>query len=155
MTVVVPARFVLPALALCAVLVAGGSRAQTTQLSGLHDALHLTNEQESAWRRYVAAVRPDPQAEARHRSAQQMMASLPTPRRVDLINAEVDEDAAAVHGQGQAVKAFYATLTPDQQRSFDRQTAQGAAQSGSDQGQDGAPPLRQPPNSQLPAPRQP
>jgi len=103
---------------------AGGAHAQTAQLSSLHDALHLTPAQEDGWRAYVAAISPDPNADARHRETARMMPTLTTPRRVDLINAEIDEDAALVHRQGQAVKAFYASLTPAQQHAFDRQTAQ-------------------------------
>jgi periplasmic protein CpxP/Spy len=57
-----------------------------------------------------------------------MMAKLPTPRRVDLINAEMDQDVAAMRRQGEAVKAFYAQLTPQQQSTFDRVTAQAQAQ---------------------------
>lgn len=129
-------------------LLAGGAHAQTAKLSSLHDALHLTGAQEDGWRAYVAAISPDPGADARHRETSRMMPTLPTPRRVDLINAEVDADAAQVHRQGAAVKAFYASLTPDQQRTFDRQTAQGA----SNGGQGGAP-LGRPATSNLPPPR--
>lgn len=99
------------------------------QLSQLHDALHLSVTQEPAWRAYVAALAPDPSMEARRRSASDMMAKLPTPRRVDLINAEMEQDVAAVRRQGEAVKAFYAQLTPQQQGVFDRITAQAQARS--------------------------
>jgi protein CpxP len=120
-------------------------REQTPDLSSLHDALHLTAAQEDGWRAYRAAITPDPSADARRRSAAMMMSTLTTPRRIDLINAEMEEDFAAMRHQGQAVKAFYATLTPDQQRTFDRQTMP----SGGNGGQT----LRQPSQSQrLPAP---
>lgn len=128
---------------------AHGAAAQTTQLSGLHDALHLTSAQEEGWRGYVAAISPDPAADARHREAARMLPSLPTPRRVDLINAQVDADAAMVHRQGTAVKAFYASLTPEQQRTFDRQTAQ----QGGGQPQGGQQRLGRPASSNLPPPQ--
>ena len=98
------------------------------QLSQLHDALRLTVTQEPAWRAYVAALSPDPAMEARRRSAADMMAKLPTPRRVDLVNAEMAEDMAAMRRQGDAVKVFYAQLTPQQQSVFDRITAEAQAQ---------------------------
>jgi hypothetical protein len=141
--------------AVAGVLLAGGAHAQTTQLSSLHDALHLTDAQENGWRAYTAAIRPDAGAQARHREAGRLMVTLATPRRVDLINAEMEEDAMAVRRQGEAVKAFYASLTPDQQRTFDRQTV---PPSGSGNGQAPSAPqpsqdrLRQPSSNSLPAP---
>ena len=51
-----------------------------------------------------------------------MMATLPTPRRIDLINAEMQADLDLMQKQGEAVKSFYATLTPEQRLTFDRQT---------------------------------
>jgi len=156
MMIRVPARPVFLALSLVALANAGEASAQSTQLSRLHDALHLNSEQEPSWRRYTLSIRPDPQSEARHRSAQQLLATLPTPRRVELINAEVDEDAAAVHRQGVAVKAFYAGLSPDQQRTFDRQTAQMMQQQSNQTEDEGASPgLRQPSGGVLAPPRQP
>lgn len=101
---------------------ATGVSAQPTDTSGLHDALHLTPAQEAAWRRYRLAVAPDPTAQARHEAAQSMMATLPTPRRIDLINAEMQADLDLMQKQGEAVKSFYATLTPEQRLTFDRQT---------------------------------
>jgi len=96
--------------------------AQGPDLTSLHDALHLTPVQEVAWRNYRLAIAPDPAAQARHASAQSMMNTLPTPRRIDLIEAEMAADAEAMHRQGQAVKTFYAALTPQQQQIFDHQT---------------------------------
>jgi hypothetical protein len=130
---------------------AGSAHAQTAQLSAVHDALHLTAAQEAGWRAYVAAISPDPSADARHRETARMMPTLPTPRRVDLINAEVDEDAALVHRQGAAVKAFYASLTPAQQHAFDRQTAQ--TQAGGLESQQGGSFLGHPSTNSLPPPR--
>jgi hypothetical protein len=98
------------------------------QMSQLHDALRLSAAQEPAWHAYTAALAPDPAMEARRRAASDMMAKLPTPRRVDLINAEMEQDLAAMHRQGDAVKAFYAQLTPQQQSTFDRITAQSQTQ---------------------------
>src|ERR1700761_1269784 len=108
----------LVAFSVLSLSAAGGAPAQEPpqgpspqqQLSEPHDALHLTATQESAWRAYEAALAPDPSMEARRRSAADMMAKLPTPRRVDLINAEMEQDMAAMHRQGDAVKAFYAQL---------------------------------------------
>jgi len=51
-----------------------------------------------------------------------MMAGLPTPRRIDLLDANMQADLEVMHHQGEATKVFYATLTPEQQKVFDRQT---------------------------------
>jgi hypothetical protein len=128
--------------------------AQGPDLSSLHDALHLTRPQEEAWRTYVAAIRPDPTAEGRQRAAAQMAAHLTTPRRVDLINAEMEEDMRAIRRQGDAVKAFYAGLTSDQQRIFDVQTQKSGSPSDAGSGS-GGPPLHQPSGSGLRPPSSP
>jgi hypothetical protein len=128
--------------ALSALTITVPAIAQAPDLSSLHDALHLTAAQEDGWRGYRAAITPDPSAEARRRSAAMMMSTLTTPRRIDLINAEMNEDFSAMRRQGEAVKSFYATLTPDQQRTFDRQTLQTGGNNG------GGQPLRQPSQGQ-------
>jgi hypothetical protein len=95
---------------------------QGPDIQGLHDALRLTPAQDRDWQAYLAAISPDPGAEARHRAASMMMATLPTPRRIDLLAAQMEEDLSAMRRQGEAVKAFYARLAPDQQRIFDART---------------------------------
>jgi len=128
-------------LALATALCATGAIAQQrpADSSGLHDALRLSPGQEDAWRTYQAAIAPDPQVQQRHRAADMLLPQLPTPRRVALIEATAQADAADLHRQGEAVKAFYATLSPDQQRTFDRMTADAARQGEADAGQ-GRPP---------------
>jgi hypothetical protein len=91
----------------------------------LHDALRLTPDQEGAWRAYQQGIAPDPQQTARERQAQMLMPTLPTPRRLALIRAQMQSDIQAFDHDSRAVEAFYAALTPDQQRTFDRETARG------------------------------
>jgi hypothetical protein len=111
-------------LALALTLATGAvAQQRSADNSALHDALNLSPTQEDAWKAYQAAIAPDPQAQQRHRAADMLMPQLTTPRRVALIEATAQADAADLHRQGEAVKAFYAGLTPDQQRTFDRQTA--------------------------------
>jgi len=95
---------------------------QQPNLEALHDALHLTAAQEGAWAAYKASVVPPAGAQARRQAAAQMFATLPAPRRVDLVEAEMKEDMADLHRQGEALKAFYASLDTQQQRIFDTQT---------------------------------
>lgn len=113
---------------------------QQQDLNRLHEALNLSPAQQGAWQVYVAAIRPDPATDARRREAARMMPTLNTPRRVDLINAEMDAEMAAMHRQGQAAKIFYAQLSPEQQRVFDQLTYQSQGQfQGQSQEQDGQP----------------
>ena len=76
-----------------------------------------------------------------------MMASLPTPRRIDLATAEMEADLAAMKKAGAAVKVFYKQLTPAQQAVFDRQTLQsGEGQDGEPGGDQGGSDVPPPPN---------
>jgi hypothetical protein len=110
-------------LGLCAVLAgATGAHAQPPNLSGLHDALHLSAAQEAGWSVYKTSVSAPAQAQQRRRSAALLFPTLTAPRRIDLIEAEMQQDLADIHRQAQALKAFYGTLNPDQQRVFDAQT---------------------------------
>ena len=92
------------------------------ELIRLHDDLRLTESQETAWRDYTAAIAPDPQTVARHRAASELLPLVPTPRRIALIEATMAQDASDFRRQGVAVAAFYAALTLEQQKTFDRDT---------------------------------
>jgi hypothetical protein len=109
-------------------------QAVSDQLIRLHEALGVTPAQEGAWRDYTIAIAPSAEAEDRHRAMEQLLPQLPTPRRIALIEANMERDMADFHRQGAAVIAFYQQLTPDQQRIFDAQTLPSADQ----------PPLPQP-----------
>jgi hypothetical protein len=97
-------------------------QAVNAELIRLHDDLHLSTNQESAWRDYTRAITPSPQAEARHRAAEQLMPLVPAPRRIALMEAAMAGDLEDFRRQGAAVTAFYNQLTPGQQRTFDRET---------------------------------
>lgn len=98
------------------------SSQQPSELASLHAALHITAAQEGAWRAFVAATQPDPQQQARERAAEQMLPTLTSPQRVDLSVDAMEADLDSLRARGRALKAFYATLTPSQQATFDRQT---------------------------------
>jgi hypothetical protein len=118
-------RRIILGFCLSLVAAAGAARAAepvSAELIRLHDDLHLTANQETAWHDYVTAVGPDPQAIARHRAAQALMPQVPTPRRIALVEATMAQDNIDFHRQAAAINAFYATLTPTQQRVFDRDT---------------------------------
>jgi len=85
--------------------------------------LHLSEAQEAGWRDYTLAIGPDPQVEARHRAAAELLPAVPTPRRIALMQAAMDSDAADFRRHAAADIAFYNALTPAQQRTFDQETA--------------------------------
>ena len=95
----------------------------TPELIRLHDDLRLSPAQEPAWHDYLMAIAPDPQVEARHRATQELLPMVPTPRRIALLEATMQQDDLDFRRQSEAVKVFYAKLTPDQQKTFDRDTA--------------------------------
>lgn len=95
-------------------------------LAKLHDDLHLSQDQERSWDAYVAAIRPTADMMARRQATQDLLPMVPTPRRIALLQANMEKDAADLRRQGAAVIAFYNQLTPNQQRTFDMDTLPGA-----------------------------
>ena len=88
----------------------------------LHDALRLRPDQERAWQAFDEASRPDPQEEARQRNAFERMGSLRAPQRFDLSIQMMRAELEATERRANALKNFYATLSPEQQAIFDRET---------------------------------
>jgi hypothetical protein len=95
---------------------------QGANFDSLHDALHLNASQEPAWQAFKASSRPNADQAARARAAQAMLPQLTSPQRVDLSLAAMQADLDTLKTRGQALKAFYAVLSPGQQQIFDRQT---------------------------------
>jgi len=125
-------RRLMLGLSFCLAMAAGfagpaAAQDSAVRLNQLHDALHLTADQEAAWRDYSAAIGASPQAEARRAATQRMLPQLATPRRLALLEATMSQDLVDFHRQAGAVRAFYARLTPDQQATFDRQTTAAAS----------------------------
>ncbi len=95
---------------------------QNPQLQQLHDALHLTPDQDASWQTYVRSTAIDPAEMAARRDAAQRMARLSAPERVDLSIQMMKDDLATMERRGEALKNFYASLTPEQKAVFDRET---------------------------------
>lgn len=84
--------------------------------------LKITPAQEGAWTAYTAAMQPP--AHSRPTAEQRAeMAKLTTPERIDKMRAmrtqRMSEMSAAMDKRGEATKALYAALTPEQQKIFD------------------------------------
>lgn len=84
--------------------------------------LKLTAAQEGAWTTYTAAMKPPAELMAK-RPDRAELDKLSTPERIDKMKAlrtqRMNDMSAAMDKRGEATKAFYATLTPEQQKAFD------------------------------------
>lgn len=85
----------------------------------LKQKLQITPAQESAWNAYTAAMKPPANFKRPERGE---FEKLTTPERIDRIRALRTARAAEMDKRGDATKAFYAALSPDQQKVFDAAT---------------------------------
>jgi LTXXQ motif family protein len=91
-------------------------------LQRLHSDLQLNPSQEGAWNNFQQAYQMDPQEMARERDADAKMPGLAGPQRMDLAISMAEENLAGMRRRGDALKTFYAMLSPQQQKIFDRDT---------------------------------
>jgi hypothetical protein len=92
------------------------------QVEVLHQALRLAPDQESAWAVYRSVANVPEQAQERRRAASGLFRTLDAPHRMDLVQAEMEAELADLRRQSQALKTFYAALTPEQRVIFDQRT---------------------------------
>ena len=88
--------------------------------AALKDQLKLTPNQEPAWNTFTASMQP--QGNGHARLDRKEMEKLTTPERIDRMRALRAQHAAEADRRGEATKAFYAVLTPEQQKTFDART---------------------------------
>ncbi len=85
--------------------------------------LNITPAQEGAWAAYTAAMQPPARGARLTPEQRAEFDKLTTPERIDkmraLRNQRMAEMAAAMDQRGDATKAFYAALSPEQQKTFD------------------------------------
>ena len=84
--------------------------------------LNLTPAQDGAWSQFTAAIRPQPHkhwTQADRAKMRVEFARMTTPERIDKMHAMRAERAANMAKRANAVKTFYAALSPEQQRVFD------------------------------------
>lgn len=91
------------------------------RLADLKQKLQVNGNQEAAWASFSAAMQPPAQPPQRPDPA--AMASLSTPERIDRMRAMRAQRDAEMDKRADATKAFYAVLTPEQQKTFDAETA--------------------------------
>lgn len=86
----------------------------------LREQLKLTPSQDAAFASYMAARKPQRQGQKVEREAWKTMS---TPARMELRLERARGRLAAMENQVAATKAFYAVLTPEQQKVFDENSA--------------------------------
>lgn len=91
------------------------------RLAQLKQRLQLTADQQGAWDSFTAALRPGAGGHARLDMDRQEFARLTTPERIDRMRAMRLQRQADMDRRDDAVKTFYAALTPAQQKVFDRE----------------------------------
>jgi hypothetical protein len=91
-------------------------------LQRLHTDLALNPSQEEGWKSFEQAYQVNPVDIARERDAAAKMPSLTGPQRVDLAIGLSEQDLADLRHRGDTLKTFYASLSPEQQKTFDRDT---------------------------------
>lgn len=86
----------------------------------LHDALKLNAHQEVAWQTYLGAITPKQPAGRPERIAfKEMTAPQRMEKRLELSRNRLQQQESRLA----ALKTFYGVLTPEQQETFDTQTA--------------------------------
>ncbi len=89
------------------------------RMEKLKTVLQIKPEQQGAWTAFTAAMQPDSTLMAARRKMHAEMATLTTPQRIDKMQAMRTQRQATMDKKATAVKAFYAALTSEQQKSFD------------------------------------
>jgi len=96
---------------------------QARRLAALKEKLQLQPAQEPAWQAFAASFKPGagPAGKADRQARREAMAKLSTPERMDQMLARAQERQDRMVQRAQAVKGFYAQLSPEQQKVFDAQ----------------------------------
>lgn len=89
------------------------------RLDGFKRILQITPAQEGAFNAWAAAMQPSAQVMQQRRAMRGELARLTTPERIDRMRQLRAEQTAAMDRRFEATKAFYAQLTPPQQKAFD------------------------------------
>jgi len=85
------------------------------RIESVRQTLQITPQQEAAFNEWTNAMRPA----AKQRPSRDEIARMSTPERIDLMKQLRGARMAEMDKRGEATKAFYAQLTPAQQKSFD------------------------------------
>lgn len=90
------------------------------RLETLKSDLKLNANQEAAWTEWVGKMKGDHAGWEEKRKNEESWASLPAPERMEKMLAFSKEHIARQEVRLAATKAFYATLSPEQRKTFDK-----------------------------------
>jgi periplasmic protein CpxP/Spy len=88
--------------------------------AALKQKLQITPAQEGAWSTWTTAMKPPANFQRPERGE---IEKLTTPERIDRMRAMRTSHIAEMDKRGEATKAFYAALSPEQKKVFDSETA--------------------------------
>lgn len=84
----------------------------------VHNALNLTTQQEGAWQKYLQSLRQQPSGGQSGKRAD--WATLSAPERAEQVLEASKKNQEHMAQQVSGMKTFYATLSPEQQKTFDK-----------------------------------
>jgi protein CpxP len=88
--------------------------------STMHDKLKITAEQEGAWKTFIEATKPAMKERGeKMRADRKAMEGLSAPARMEKMLEHSKDRLARMQKHLDALKTFYAVLTPEQQKTFD------------------------------------
>ncbi len=85
----------------------------------LRALLQLRSDQEPALKAFIAAMQPSPEQIERREAERDDAGELTTPQRLDRMQAKMAEHQNEFARRAEAIKRFYAQLSPAQQKAFD------------------------------------
>ncbi len=103
----------------------------------LKASLKIEPAQEAAWTAFTTAMKPPADMAQRRDAMRASMEKLSTPERIDHMKAMRTQRDAEMAKREQAVKDFYAVLTPEQKKTFDTRRPMGGPGHGERSGQAG------------------
>lgn len=119
---------------------ASAEQAVGTRLDKLHAELKLSPEQEGAWKTWSGSVQEKVAKMKERRPDFDALAKLPAPERMAQMVERHKERQKEMEEGLASLRSFYATLTPEQQKTFDRfQPFGGHRHGGPRGGRDGKP----------------
>jgi protein CpxP len=102
-------------------------------MAKLHDGLKLNSTQEAAWAEFSNKIKLVKMDKAGMESRHQDWKNMNTPDRLDKMLDSMKSRETKMSEHAAAVRTFYATLTPDQQKIFDRRFEEFQHRHGHDQ----------------------
>ena len=92
------------------------------RLAALKQKLNLSAAQEASWNTFTSATQPPAGPRMDRAAARAEFEHMTTPQRLERMQARQSERADRFARRAEATRAFYATLTPAQQKTFDTET---------------------------------